>query len=163
MTTPLIATDALVCALSLSPLCRPCGAMRVLQPRLRYARALARGEQWDGLSIQQGQLALLVRRYQDPQAGADVPTANLIAEPFQDTHLAVARQQAWMHQEDRLGCRQQLGLDGGHHHADQAQEIVPVTRSRRGSISFPHYLPVNVQTCGLLVQMREQQAIAGVA
>jgi hypothetical protein len=42
--------------------------------------------------IQQGQLALLIRRYQDPQARADAPAANLIAQPFQDNHLPVARQ-----------------------------------------------------------------------
>jgi hypothetical protein len=137
--------------------------MRVLQPRLWHARALARGEQRDGLSIQQGQLTLLIRRYQDPQARADTPAANLIAQPFQDNHLAVAGQQARMHQEDRLWCRQQLGFDGRHYHADQAQEIVPVTRPRRGSIGFPHYLPVNAQACGLLMQMREQQAITGMA
>ena len=67
------------CDLDLAPLCHPCGAMRILHPRLRHACALARGEQWDGLSIQQGQLALLIRRYQDPQARADAPAANLIA------------------------------------------------------------------------------------
>jgi hypothetical protein len=53
--------------------------MRVLQPRLWHARALARSEQRDGLSIQQGQLALLIRCYQDPQTGADTPAAHLIA------------------------------------------------------------------------------------
>ena len=133
--------------------------MRVGQPGVGNPGPLGGENHRHGFAVEHGHGALLIRRHQDKEAGGVALLRAGIAQLLQQGDLVVARQEAWVDQQDRPISRKQGLFNGRYGAPHQDLQVTPIAAIGRRGIGLQHDVPARPGSRGHGAHLLEQQGL----